>query len=94
MDRRTRDSLLGRELPTDLVEKIGGHGHTVGILRSYSRKALTRFYTEEEAEAIYRGVHRQPIPADVLERVRFLSNEACCYCADGLSTRPTRFTTS
>jgi hypothetical protein len=88
MDKRTRDSLLGRGLPTDLVEKIGGYGHTVGILRNSSRKTLTQFYTEEEAEAIYRGVHRQEIPTEVLDRIRFLSNEVCCYCADGVSTRP------
>lgn len=88
MDRRTRDSLLERSLPTDLVEKIGGHGHTVSILKSFSRKTLTQFYTEEEAEAIYRGVHRQPIPTEVLERIRSLSNKVCCYCADGVSTRP------
>jgi hypothetical protein len=88
MNQRTRDSLLGRGLPTDLVEKIGGHGHTVGILRNYSHKALTQFYTEEEAEAIYRGVHRQPVSAEVLDRVRFLSNEVCSYCVDGVSTRP------
>jgi hypothetical protein len=88
VDKRTRDSLLGRGLSTDLVEKVGHHGHTVGILRNYSRKALTQFYTEEEAEVIYRGVRRQPIPAEVLDRIRFLSHEVCCYCADGFSARP------
>lgn len=88
MDKRTRDSLLGRGLPTDLVDKIGGHGHTVGVLKNFSRKALTQFYTEEEAEAIYGGVHRQEIPTEVLDRIRLLSNEVCCYCADGVSTRP------
>src|SRR5215211_267650 len=88
MDKRTRDSLLGRGLPTDLVDKISGHGHTVGVLKNFSRKALTQFYTEEEAEAIYGGVHRQEIPTEVLDRIRLLSNEVCCYCADGVSTRP------
>lgn len=88
MDKRTKDSLLGRGLPTDLVEKVGGHGHTVSVLKNSSRKTLTQFYTEEEAEAIYRGLHRQPIPTEVLDRIRFLSNGVCCYCADGVSTRP------
>lgn len=88
IDKRTRDSLLVRGLPTDLVEKIGAYGHTISILKNFSRKTLTQFYTEEEAEAIYRGVHRQPIPTEVLDRIRLLSNEVCCYCADGVSTRP------
>jgi 5-methylcytosine-specific restriction endonuclease McrA len=88
MDKRTKDSLLGRGLPTDLVERIGGHGHTVGVLKSYSRKILTQFYTDAEAEAIYRGLHRQPVPTEVPDRIRFRSNGVCCYCADGVSTRP------
>jgi DNA replication protein DnaC len=88
MDNRTRDSLLGRGLPTDLVEKIGRLGHTVGVLKNFSRKTLTQFYTEGEAGAIYEGVHRQPITTEVLDRIRFLSNEVCSYCTDGVSTRP------
>jgi hypothetical protein len=88
MDRRTRDSLLTRGLPTDLIDRIGSHGQTVSMLQSFSRRTLRQYYTEEDATAIYQSVHRQPTAPDVLERIQFLSNEVCCYCADGVSTRP------
>jgi len=52
MDSRTQKALVGRGLPTDLIEKIGSFDHTVTNLKGFSGKVLKTFYTEEEAELL------------------------------------------
>ena len=88
MNSKTRRSLIRRGLPTDLIDKIGSHGHTVTNLKGFSRKVLHNFYTEAESDQIQTSIQRSPIDDDVLDRLLFLSNEVCCYCADGNSARP------
>jgi|SRR5215213_660283 len=88
MDSRTRNSLIGRGLPTDLIDKIGSNDHTVTNLKGFSKKVLLKFYTEAESDQILKSIHRSPIDDEVLDRLLFLSNEACCYCADGNSASP------
>src|SRR5689334_1861599 len=48
MHAGTEKALLGLSLDTDLIAKIGGHGHTVGVLRQMSRDQLAKHYAPGE----------------------------------------------
>lgn len=84
----SRTDLLGRGYPTDLVDKIISLGHSIGILRATSKRDLQRDYSTDEIDLIKSKIDRRPIPADTMDRIRFLSNDTCGLCADGNGTRP------
>jgi hypothetical protein len=88
MDKRTYDTLLGLGFDTDIIARIGEHGHTVSALRNLSKKALSPDYTKTEIAFIQEKIQRIPIPPDVVEAVLAASDRVCCYCRDGLSSRP------
>jgi hypothetical protein len=44
MDSKTHKALVGRGLPTDLIEKIGNLHHTVTNLKGFSGKVLRADY--------------------------------------------------
>lgn len=88
MHGRTRSTLIGYGLPTDLIEQIDGHGHNVGVLRALGESELGRLYGDAWAGLIVRKIHREPIDPDVVERVERAAAGCCCFCADGNSGRP------
>ena len=49
MHGRTRNSLVGYGLDTDLIAKIAEHKYTVDMLRSASRPSLANIYPGEIA---------------------------------------------
>lgn len=88
MHGKTRNALLGYGLASDLIEKIGDRGHTLGELRALSRQKLLGHYTSDEVDQIKARIDRTPIPETVIETVISKAGGACCYCGDGNSTRP------
>jgi hypothetical protein len=88
MRSQTKNALLSRGFPTDLIEKIERHGHTVAVLDAMSKEQLGRHYDPPEVELIAERIKRQPIPEDVLDRVIDAADGVCCYCGDGDSSRP------
>jgi hypothetical protein len=80
--------LLALGFDTNLIVKVAAQGHTIDALRKLSRDALKLGYAEDEIELIQQKIKRQPIDADVLDRVISLADESCCFCADGNRTRP------
>ena len=88
MRSQTKNALLARSFPSDLIDKIELLGHTVAQLGILSKRQLSNDYDPAEVEIIAERIKRQAIPQDILERVLDLAGEACCYCADGESSRP------
>ena len=62
MHGRTRNTLIGYGLPTDLIEEIGRQRHNVGVLRSLAPAELRR---NPWAELIAGKIHREPIDPDI-----------------------------
>jgi hypothetical protein len=85
---KTRNALLALGFPTDLIEKINRNGHALGILKQFSYTGLRKYYNDEESKLINERIKRQPISDEVIEQLLKDSKEVCCYCADGVSTRP------
>jgi len=88
MNKRTYDTLLGLGFDTDIIARIDEHGHTVSALSNLSKRALAADYSETEIALIQEKIQRIPIPQDVVEAVLAASDRVCCYCRDGLSSRP------
>jgi hypothetical protein len=88
MHASTERTLLGLSLDTDLIAKIGDHGHTVGVLRQMSRDQLAKHYAPGEADLILQKIRRVEIPAATVESILQSSGGCCCVCADGYSSRP------
>lgn len=88
MHSRTRNTLLALGFDTDLIAKMANNHHTVDALRSLSKQALLADYTPGEVDLIQDRIRREPIAEDILTRVVQKAGEACCFCADGNSTRP------
>src|SRR5689334_17365190 len=88
MHAGTRKSLLGYSFPTDLIAKIGDNRHTVELLKQMSASHLAQCYSEAEVELITRKLKRKPISQDVIDSILILSDGACSYCKNGLSTQP------
>jgi energy-coupling factor transporter ATP-binding protein EcfA2 len=88
MHERTRNSLLGYGLNTDLIAKIAEHNFTVAMLRSASRLKLAETFTEDEITVIKARIQRAPIPDTIIGEVVRKSRGCCAYCDDGNATRP------
>lgn len=88
MRSSTRDALLGRGIPSDLVKKIADLGHTVASLEASPPVRFAAEFTDEEQAIIAGRLGRMPIPSETLVELFSLSGQACCYCADGLSGKP------
>ena len=88
MHGRTRNSLVGYGLDTDLIAKIAEHKYTVDMLRSASRPKLADTFTPGEIATIKAKIERAPIPDTVLDEIVRKSGGCCGYCDDGNSSRP------
>ncbi len=88
MNKTTYDTLLGLGFDTDIIARIDEHGHTVSALRNLSKRALLADYSDTETALIRKKIQRTPIHPDVVEAVLAASDRVCCYCRDGLSSRP------
>jgi len=88
MHGKTRNALLGYGLDSELIDKIASFGHTIELLRAFSKRELRKLYSEEETDKIKSRIHRLPIPDDIIQTVLSKSGAACCYCNDGNSSRP------
>jgi ABC-type oligopeptide transport system ATPase subunit len=74
---------------TDLIKKIELNGLTLSSLKPMSKRALLRAgFTNEEKDLIYIKTKRDAITSEVLDAILLKSGEVCCYCSDGISTRP------
>lgn len=88
MHKKTKSTLLGLGFDTDLLAKIDRNGHTVDALRSLPSNALSAHYNESEVRLIRARIHRNPIPTETIEAVLKASDGVCCFCRDGISSRP------
>lgn len=88
MNPNTRAALIGRSIPTDLVDKIESNGHTVAELRTLSRPRLEQDYSKEETALLLDSLKRHPIDSNVIDAILSERGEVCAYCADGISARP------
>ncbi len=88
MKAKTKEALLGRGIPSNLVQAVGANGHTVSVLTAMSKVALAKYYSEEEVALLADRLKRHPIPQDDLGEVLSRSKGVCCICADGQSSRP------
>lgn len=88
MHAKTKSALTALSVPTDLIAKIGSHGHSLENLRSFSRTQLGTHYTAEESELLATKLKRQPIDEAVVERILASSGSVCAYCGDGVADRP------
>jgi hypothetical protein len=88
MNIRTYTALLGLGFDTDLITRIEAHGHTVSALRSLSKKALESIYSQSDVALIQERIHRAAIRAEVVDAVLDASDRVCCFCRDGISSRP------
>ncbi len=88
MHVRTRNTLLSLGFDTELIDVIAKHNHTVDALRSLPKPALAQCYTDDQIATIQTKIVRQPIPDEVTSRVIALASCTCCFCADGVTTRP------
>lgn len=88
MNIRTHTALLGLGFDTDLIATIGAHGHTVSALRSLSNQALQSNYSQSDVALIQERIHRAAIRAEVVDAVLDASDRVCCFCRDGISSRP------
>ncbi|MGB2837417.1 MAG: hypothetical protein WBC30_17445 [Candidatus Sulfotelmatobacter sp.] len=88
MHSRTYTALLGLGFDTDLIARIGAHGHTVSALRSLSNQALQLNYSQSDVALIQERIRRAAIRAEVVDAVLEASDRVCCFCRDGISSRP------
>ena len=85
---RTYKTLLGLGFDTDLIRKIDLNDHTVEALGSLSSKALAAHYDESEVQVIRERIRRSAIPTQTVDAVLEASDGVCCFCRDGISSRP------
>ncbi|MFH6988167.1 HNH endonuclease [Flavobacterium collinsii] len=89
MRRDSEKKFLGLGFDTDLIQKIDSKGLTLSSLKPMSKQALLQAgFTNEEKDLIYSKTKRDAIAAEVLDAILLKSGEVCCYCSDGISTRP------
>lgn len=88
MNVKTRDALLSRGFPTDLIAKIAENFHTVSSLEVMSKAELSKTYSQAEIAMVCDLVKRKPISDEVLKKVVSSVDQSCCYCCDGNSSRP------
>ena len=89
MRKDSEKRLLELGFNTDLIQKIESKSLNLSSLKLMSKRALLKIgFTNDETDLIYAKTKREPIPIDVLDAVLSKSGEVCCYCSDGISTRP------
>src|SRR3954471_1588181 len=88
MHGKTLATLLAFGFSSDLIEKIEKTRHTVGELRAMSRQKLLQSYTPSEVDAIKSRIDRTPVDEKVILKVVAAAGRICCFCADGIDTRP------
>ncbi len=88
LNSRTYNALLGLGFDTDLIARFRQNGHTVSALRSLSRVALQANYTELEIGLIQEKTQRTQVPPEIIDAVLNASDRVCCFCQDGISSRP------
>jgi HNH endonuclease len=88
MNIRTYRALLGLGFDTDLIARIDAHGHTVSALGALSKKALLANYSQSDIGLIQERIHRAAIPGEIVDAVLDTSDRVCCFCRDGISSRP------
>lgn len=89
MRKDSEKRLLELGFDTNLIKKIDARSLNLSSLKPMNKYALLKAgFTNEEADIISTNTKREPIPQAVLEAILEKSGEVCCYCADGISTRP------
>jgi hypothetical protein len=89
MIEKSKAAFTGLGFDSDLIHKIAIQSLSLSGLKGISYKGLlTIGFSETEAKLIRFKVNRQPIPKDTIQRILTTSGGICCYCADGISTRP------
>lgn len=89
MRKDSEKRLLELGFDTDLIQKIDSKSLNISSLKPMSKHALLKAgFTNDEVELIYSKTKRDPISDEVLDAVLSKSGEVCCYCSDGISTRP------
>lgn len=74
---------------TDLIDKIQKRSLTLTGLRGNGKAALMgQGFTEAEAILIQERVNRTPVPTRTVEELMARTGCVCCYCADGIGSRP------
>jgi hypothetical protein len=88
MNTRTYRALLGLGFDTDLIARVEANGHTVRSLRAQSRRALQSNYSQTDIALIQEKIQRAAISSEVIDAILRVSDRVCCFCRDGISTRP------
>ena len=89
MRKDSEKRLLELGFDTDLIQKIESKSLNLSSLKPMTKPALLKAgFTNDETDLIYAKTKREPIPDEVLNAVLSKSGEVCCYCSDGISTRP------
>jgi hypothetical protein len=89
MRKDSEKRLLELGFDTDLIQKIESKSLNLSSLKLMSKRALSNIgFTDDETDLIYAKTKREPIPDEVLDAILSKSGEVCCYCSDGISTRP------
>lgn len=89
MRKDSEKRLLELGFDTDLIQKIESKSLNLSSLKPMSKKALLKAeFTNNETDFIFSKTKRDPISDVVLDSILSKSGEVCCYCSDGISTRP------
>ncbi|WP_348825530.1 HNH endonuclease [Flavobacterium aestuarii] len=89
MRKDSEKRLLELGFDTDLIQKIDSKSLNLSSLKPMSKYALLKLgFTNDETDLIYSKTKRDPISYEVLDAILSKSGEVCCYCSDGISTRP------
>jgi DNA replication protein DnaC len=89
MRKETEKRFLELGFDTDLIQKIESKSLNLSSLKPMSKKALLGAgFNAVETDLIFSKTKRDAISAEVLEAVLLKSGEVCCYCSDGIPTRP------
>ena len=88
MNKKTKDALISRGFPSDLIDKIDSAGHTISSLKSANYRHLRIHFNQDEISIINEKIKRKPIPKNIVESLLERSGKCCNFHSDGVSTRP------
>jgi hypothetical protein len=79
-DKRTRNALIGRGLPSDLVNALCAGGFTVAHLQSANDEALINAGIPRDFWEAIRDGSRPPIPQENVIQLTYECASCCCVC--------------
>lgn len=82
-------NLLTLGFDTVLINKVNSHFLNLSALKGMNQAALVNIgFSDSEAILIRSKVNRSPIPKETIKSLIESCGGVCCYCADGINTKP------